>query len=159
VTFGTVTPTTVSVFHTTGVAGIPLEKLPLDLQECFGYDPDKAADYRKAVADAEQRGIEQRTQIQRKQAEQPSQSTPSQVEPRIRAKAQAMFPDDYVMQEFAIDKQISAYQTLQRMASVSGVPSSVLEQIKRNAASLFPDDYVMQVFAIDKQTAAYRSLH
>jgi hypothetical protein len=45
--WGTLTPTTISVFHKTGVATIPLEKLPADLQERFGYDPKKAAE-RKA---------------------------------------------------------------------------------------------------------------
>jgi hypothetical protein len=46
VTWRTVTPITVSIFHETGVASIPLEKLPTDLQQRFGYDPQKAADYR-----------------------------------------------------------------------------------------------------------------
>jgi hypothetical protein len=41
--WGTVTTTTIAVFHKTGVATIPLEKLPPDLQERFGYDPKKAA--------------------------------------------------------------------------------------------------------------------
>lgn len=39
--WGTVTPTTVSIFHRTGVGTIPLEKLPLELQKQFGYDPQK----------------------------------------------------------------------------------------------------------------------
>ena len=45
VTWRTVTPVTVSIFHETGVASIPLEKLPPELQKQFGYDPQKAADY------------------------------------------------------------------------------------------------------------------
>jgi hypothetical protein len=45
VTWRTVTPATVSIFHETGVATIPLEKLPPDLQKQFGYDPQKAANY------------------------------------------------------------------------------------------------------------------
>jgi len=48
VTFRTVTPATVNIFHKTGVATIPLEKLPLELQKRFGYDPQKAAGYRRA---------------------------------------------------------------------------------------------------------------
>jgi hypothetical protein len=48
VTWRTVTPATVSIFHQTGVASIPLEKLPSDLQRRFGYDPVKAVQYRAA---------------------------------------------------------------------------------------------------------------
>jgi hypothetical protein len=44
--FGTVTPYAVTVKHSTGVvASIPLERLPADLQQRFGYDPQKARDY------------------------------------------------------------------------------------------------------------------
>ena len=43
--FGTVTPYAVSVKHSTGVASVPLERLPADLRERFGYDPQKAQDY------------------------------------------------------------------------------------------------------------------
>ncbi len=50
VTWRTVTPTTVSILHKTGVASIPLEKLPPELQQKFGYDPQKAAAYRTAEA-------------------------------------------------------------------------------------------------------------
>lgn len=46
VTWRTVTSASVTIFHQTGVASIPLEKLPLDLQRRFGYDPQKAAAYR-----------------------------------------------------------------------------------------------------------------
>lgn len=41
VTFRTVTPSTVTVFHKTGIATVPLAKLPPDLQQRFGYDPVK----------------------------------------------------------------------------------------------------------------------
>ena len=43
--FGTVTPYAVTVKHSTGVASIPLERLPADLQQRFGYEPQKARDY------------------------------------------------------------------------------------------------------------------
>ena len=43
--FGTVTPYAVTVKHSTGVASVPLERLPADLQQRFGYDPQKAQDY------------------------------------------------------------------------------------------------------------------
>jgi hypothetical protein len=43
--FGTVTPYAVTVKHSTGIASVPLERLPADLQQRFGYDPQKARDY------------------------------------------------------------------------------------------------------------------
>jgi von Hippel-Lindau disease tumor supressor len=42
--WGTITPTTVSIIHRTGVATIPLQRLPQDLQQRFGYDPKKVAE-------------------------------------------------------------------------------------------------------------------
>ena len=57
VTWRTVTPATVSIFHSTGVAAIPLEKLPPDLQTRFGYNPQKAADYRAQEAAAAQQHL------------------------------------------------------------------------------------------------------
>lgn len=49
----TVTPATVTIFHQTGVASIPLEKLPPELQQRFEFDPHKAADYRAAEQSAQ----------------------------------------------------------------------------------------------------------
>ena len=37
------TPVSVAIFHSTGVATLPLEKLPPELQKRFGYDPQRAA--------------------------------------------------------------------------------------------------------------------
>lgn len=68
-----VTPSTVTIFHKTGVATLPLEKLPLDLQKSFGYDPIKAERYRQAEAKARaawQQAKQQRLQLlQQQQAE------------------------------------------------------------------------------------------
>lgn len=41
VTFGTVTPSSVTMRHSAGVATIPLSKVPAEVQEHFGYDPQK----------------------------------------------------------------------------------------------------------------------
>jgi len=51
--WGNTTTDSVTVYHKTGVATIPLEKLPLGLQQRFGYDPKKA-DERLAFEKAEQ---------------------------------------------------------------------------------------------------------
>ncbi|MGA2138689.1 MAG: hypothetical protein ABSH14_07495 [Verrucomicrobiia bacterium] len=51
--WGRVTPATVTLFHKTGVATIPLEKLPPDLQQQFGYDPQRAAQWQAAQQAAE----------------------------------------------------------------------------------------------------------
>ncbi|HUI05405.1 MAG TPA: hypothetical protein VL486_00205 [Verrucomicrobiae bacterium] len=50
--WGTVTPTTVSIFHQTGVATVPLADLPPDLQKRFGYDPKKIAERKLAETKA-----------------------------------------------------------------------------------------------------------
>ena len=52
-TWGTVTPSSVSIIHKTGVARIPLELLPPDLKKRFGYDPEKARAYEESVRAAE----------------------------------------------------------------------------------------------------------
>ena len=48
VTWRSVTPATVTIFHSTGIAAIPLWKLPPELQKRFGYDPQKATAYLSA---------------------------------------------------------------------------------------------------------------
>ena len=53
VTWQSVTAATVTIFHSTGIAAIPLWKLPPELQKRFGYDPQKAAAY----LSAEQQGM------------------------------------------------------------------------------------------------------
>jgi hypothetical protein len=59
VTWRTVTPATVSIFHQTGVASIPLAKLPLGLQQRFGYDKSKAEEYLREELTREVRDSEQ----------------------------------------------------------------------------------------------------
>ena len=55
VTFGTVTPATVTIFHSTGVALVPLAKMPAKFQKQFKYDPIKAKDYLQAEQAQRQR--------------------------------------------------------------------------------------------------------
>jgi hypothetical protein len=43
VAFGTVTPWSATIRHSSGIAVLPLAKLPPELQQRFGYDPEKAA--------------------------------------------------------------------------------------------------------------------
>ncbi len=57
VTWHTVTPATVTIFHETGVASIPLEKLPPELQQRFDYDPQRAAAYRAQESAAAQQHL------------------------------------------------------------------------------------------------------
>ncbi|HTS19850.1 MAG TPA: hypothetical protein VMP11_19900 [Verrucomicrobiae bacterium] len=65
------TPATVTIFHSTGVATIPLAKLPPALQKQFGYDPQAAAQWQ---AEQQKRDAEaadaQRERTARWQAEQ-----------------------------------------------------------------------------------------
>jgi hypothetical protein len=53
VTWGTVTPATITMFHKSGVSVVPIEKLPDEWQKHFCYDPQKAAAYRAEVAKAQ----------------------------------------------------------------------------------------------------------
>ncbi len=46
--WGTVTPYSVAIFHKSGIAKIPLERLTPELQKRFHYDSQKAAAYRAA---------------------------------------------------------------------------------------------------------------
>jgi hypothetical protein len=52
VRWGTTTPSAVTIFHKTGIGRIPLEKLSPELQKIFGYDPQKAIEYRQREASA-----------------------------------------------------------------------------------------------------------
>jgi hypothetical protein len=45
VTWHSVTPTTVTIFHQTGVATIPLAQLPPEVQKQFGYDSVKVKEF------------------------------------------------------------------------------------------------------------------
>src|ERR1039458_4763768 len=56
VTFGAVTPSWVSIRHSTGAASIPLGELPPELQKKFGYDPQKGAPSRVAEQESRQIG-------------------------------------------------------------------------------------------------------
>jgi hypothetical protein len=68
--WGRVTPATATIFHKTGVAAIPLERLPRELQMKFGYDPMKAQQYRLLEAKASAAWEQARRQrIQRLQQE------------------------------------------------------------------------------------------
>ncbi|HUJ10556.1 MAG TPA: hypothetical protein VL171_11075 [Verrucomicrobiae bacterium] len=71
VRWGRVTPATVTIFHKTGVAAIPLWKLPPDLQKKFGYDPQKAAEWLKI----ETKAVQERA---RAQQEARSRETPDE---------------------------------------------------------------------------------
>jgi hypothetical protein len=69
VAWRTATPASVTIFHATGVASIPLEKLPPELQQRFGYDPQRAAAYRAQESVATQRHlieIQAREQLRQK---------------------------------------------------------------------------------------------
>lgn len=68
VTFGTVTPASVSFTHSTGAASIPLERLSPDLQKRFGYDPKEAEQYRQAEAKRKAAAQAQRKKVAKHEA-------------------------------------------------------------------------------------------
>jgi hypothetical protein len=53
VTFRTVTPSTVTIFHSTGIATVSLAALPTDVQKSLEYDPEKARAYELELAKRE----------------------------------------------------------------------------------------------------------
>lgn len=71
VRWGNATPSTVTIYHKTGIAAIPLEKLPAELQQHFGYDPQKAAAFRAseraALQAVQKQRIDQKSQSAAKQ--------------------------------------------------------------------------------------------
>lgn len=72
-TITTVTPAYVTVMHAAGVARVMLQNLPPELQTKYGYDPEKAAKF--AAADAEaQRRLSQQQEAARRQAAQPKEA-------------------------------------------------------------------------------------
>ena len=66
--FGRTTPADVSILHATGVATVPLEKLPPELQKRFGYDPQEAAEYRAAQQAAQRRAASSPSRLPEKGA-------------------------------------------------------------------------------------------
>src|SRR5437879_2376248 len=84
VRWGTVTRSAVSMFHKTGIATIPLEKLPPDLQKQFGYDPKKAALHRTAESQADEINRQADAERVRKANEQQERE---QGEPNLRKNA------------------------------------------------------------------------
>ena len=71
VRFGRVTPNSVVVFHSTGVATIPLERLSAELQQQFNYDPQKAAAWRaiqQQAAEAQRKAEAEAAEARRRAA-------------------------------------------------------------------------------------------
>lgn len=71
VRWGRVTPATVTIFHRTGVAAIPLWKLPPDLQKKFGYDPQRATEWVKLERAQQQQAAAWQEAQRRKAAGEP----------------------------------------------------------------------------------------
>ncbi len=60
-----VTPATVTIFHRGGICQLPLSRLPADLQERFGYDPEKSEEWtREAAAGLEATGVMERQALE-----------------------------------------------------------------------------------------------
>lgn len=77
VRWGRLTPATVTIYHKTGIATVPLASLPPELQKQLGYDPEKAAKWQAAMdktaaarLTAEQKAAAERDAADRKAAEQ-----------------------------------------------------------------------------------------
>ncbi|MEY2545710.1 MAG: hypothetical protein QOG48_827 [Verrucomicrobiota bacterium] len=67
VTVTNVTPAYLSVTHDAGVAHVMLADLPAELQKKYRYDPDKAAKFAAADAEAQRQLIQQQQKLTAKQ--------------------------------------------------------------------------------------------
>lgn len=119
VRWGTVTPATVTIRHKIGVATIPLEKFPTDLQRRFGYSPDKAAEYRKALADSEQRRIEQQTEMNREREERQKRSDREWAERKRQEDEQRRQAEGAAKQQRATEEKLRVAPVLVRVRQIA----------------------------------------
>ncbi len=133
VTWGTVTPATVTIFYKTGIASIPLEKLPPDLQKRFGYDPQKAAAYRQEEA--------KQLELARRQQELARQEAEKRKE-RVATAIQQRFEEEQKRQEE--QRQEEERQRREREKAIlfsvivqQALPEGALVNCSRAAPALF----------------------
>lgn len=89
-------PDAISVTHSSGVARIPFIDLSPEIQKQYGYDPLKAAEYQKAVAQIERA---------RQQAEQKQAATAEQAKRAERQAALDRLADlDEAMRQYQLEK-------------------------------------------------------
>jgi hypothetical protein len=91
VRWGRLTPSTVTIYHRTGIATVPLASLPPDLQKQFGYDPDKAAAWQAAVdkTNAARFAAEQKAEAAREAADRKAAEQKAAADKAAAAKANA----------------------------------------------------------------------
>lgn len=87
----------------------------------------------------------------------PEQIVPSSVLAQIKQQAATTYPTDFVMQEYKIEQQTSAYITVQSF-ELSEIPNDIIDQIKASARSRYPSDYEMQQYKIEQQSDAYLTI-
>lgn len=85
-------------------------------------------------------------------------TVPENVMAEIRATAERLHPDDYQTQRYVIEKEASAFQTLQLLPTSDSIPESVLLGIRADAAKMQKGKYSAQLYVIDQETNAYRKL-
>ncbi|HUJ09201.1 MAG TPA: hypothetical protein VL171_04180 [Verrucomicrobiae bacterium] len=116
VRWGRITPSTATIFHRTGVATIPLEKLPPEWRKKLGYDPVKAQRYRQAEAQARAEWLAARQQrdelLQQQQAE------------KDRLKKLEASAVDFHCTIMALDKSGAVVRTTTTVPPVSAAPSA-----------------------------------
>lgn len=133
VTWRTVTSATVSIFHETGVASIPLEKLPPELQKRFGYDPQKAADYRRAEAVAQTQRVEKIAEAQAARKTLEQQQALEQEELAGQSQQQ---PANQISSSPPVQLQFS---TVQFQPASNGVSRAILALASGEKVSVFVD--------------------
>jgi hypothetical protein len=133
VTWRTVTPATVTIFHRTGIATIPLEKLPPELQKRFGYDLQKAADYRGAEAIAQGQRAKKIAEVQAAQKKLEQQQAMEQEESARRSQQQ---PANQVSPSPPVQLEFS---TVEFQPASNGVSRAILALASGEKVSVFFD--------------------
>jgi hypothetical protein len=128
-----VTRATVTIFHKTGVASIPLEKLPSELQQRFGYDPQKAAEYRAADAVAQAHRAERIAEMQAAQARLDQQQALEQEEMTRRSQQQ---PANQISSSLPVQLEFS---TVEFQPPSNGVGRASLKLAGGEKTSVFFD--------------------
>jgi hypothetical protein len=115
VSWRTVTPAEVSIFHQTGVATIPLSKLPPDLQQRFGYDPQRAVAY-----EAQETAVVQQRLLDAQARERVRQQREAQAAEAARKDQEVQAQADQARQQFAAAQLANANTELIQMLHVDG---------------------------------------
>lgn len=77
------------------------------------------------------------------------------IDAKIKAKAEADWPNDYSMQLYEIKRQTEAYEKIQALPKTADYNANILTK----AIADWPDDYAMQVYQYDRDLQAFKEIN